>query len=189
LITGSVSFEGLKVTDKGPATITLDKEILKIRAQGDITREYVPKEAMIEVQKKFKQNVLWWGIGLFFVAGIGVILIILYYYVKAEVLVIHSEDGREIVVSGKKDKLYDLHYLIQKRCLKKRNTGSKRRTRQEKKIVKGEKPTRMALTCPQCGSDDITFEAALYTGRKYHCKNCDYVGAFVIEKDVFQDRN
>lgn len=40
------------------------------------------------------------------------------------------------------------------------------------------------LTCPQCGSADLYYEAALITGYKYHCKRCGYIGAFVIEKDL-----
>jgi predicted RNA-binding Zn-ribbon protein involved in translation (DUF1610 family) len=40
------------------------------------------------------------------------------------------------------------------------------------------------LTCPQCGSADLYYETALITGYKYHCKKCNYIGAFVIEKDV-----
>jgi predicted RNA-binding Zn-ribbon protein involved in translation (DUF1610 family) len=41
-----------------------------------------------------------------------------------------------------------------------------------------------ALTCPQCGSADLYYEAALITGYKYHCKKCGYIGAFVIEKTL-----
>ena len=40
------------------------------------------------------------------------------------------------------------------------------------------------LTCPHCGSASLYYEAGLITGYKYHCKDCDYVGAFVIEKEV-----
>lgn len=40
------------------------------------------------------------------------------------------------------------------------------------------------LTCPQCGSADLYYEAGLITGYKYHCKRCQYVGPFVIEKDI-----
>ncbi|HIH00765.1 TPA: hypothetical protein HA259_01550 [Thermoplasmata archaeon] len=40
------------------------------------------------------------------------------------------------------------------------------------------------LTCPQCGSADLYYEAALITGYKYHCKKCGYIGPFVIEKDL-----
>ncbi len=43
---------------------------------------------------------------------------------------------------------------------------------------------RRVLTCPQCGSADLYYEAALITGYKYHCKNCNYIGAFVVEKVV-----
>lgn len=40
---------------------------------------------------------------------------------------------------------------------------------------------RRILTCPQCGSSDLYYEAGMITGKKYHCKRCDYIGAFVIE--------
>lgn len=40
------------------------------------------------------------------------------------------------------------------------------------------------LQCPQCGSSDLYYEAGLITGQKYHCKNCGYIGAFVIEREV-----
>jgi len=40
------------------------------------------------------------------------------------------------------------------------------------------------LQCPQCGSTDIYYEAGLITGQKYHCNKCDYVGSFVIERDM-----
>lgn len=43
---------------------------------------------------------------------------------------------------------------------------------------------RRVLTCPQCGSADLYYEAALITGYKYHCKKCGYIGAFVVEKDL-----
>ena len=46
------------------------------------------------------------------------------------------------------------------------------------------KKMRKVLTCPQCGSADLYYEAALITGYKYHCKNCNYIGAFVVEKEI-----
>ena len=39
------------------------------------------------------------------------------------------------------------------------------------------------LLCPNCGGKELYYEAGLITGYKYHCKDCDYIGAFVIEKD------
>lgn len=45
------------------------------------------------------------------------------------------------------------------------------------------------LTCPQCGSADLYYEAGLITGYKYHCKKCNYIGAFVIEKDFEEEKN
>jgi len=40
------------------------------------------------------------------------------------------------------------------------------------------------LVCPHCGGTGLYYETGLITGYKYHCKDCDYVGAFVIEKDI-----
>jgi hypothetical protein len=30
----------------------------------------------------------------------------------------------------------------------------------------------------------LYYEAGLITGYKYHCKKCQYIGSFVIEKDI-----
>ena len=46
-----------------------------------------------------------------------------------------------------------------------------------------EPPLRI-LECPQCHGTDLYYEAGLITGYKYHCKTCNYVGAFVIERQV-----
>ena len=40
------------------------------------------------------------------------------------------------------------------------------------------------LECPQCHGADLYYEAGLITGYKYHCKTCNYIGAFVIEREV-----
>ena len=37
--------------------------------------------------------------------------------------------------------------------------------------------------CPKCKSSDIIFNAGGQTG-KYECKNCGYVGAFIIEQEI-----
>lgn len=35
--------------------------------------------------------------------------------------------------------------------------------------------------CPVCGNPDIYYEAGGFTGAVYRCKECGYIGAFVIE--------
>ena len=50
-------------------------------------------------------------------------------------------------------------------------------------------PNFIPIPCPQCGSAGLYYEAGLVTGYKYHCKDCDYVGAFVIEKDIPAPKN
>lgn len=44
------------------------------------------------------------------------------------------------------------------------------------------------LTCPHCQGHDLYYENAMITGIKYHCKDCDYVGAFIIEQEVELDQ-
>lgn len=39
----------------------------------------------------------------------------------------------------------------------------------------------MIEVCPVCGSSDVYYEVGGYVGAVYHCKECGYVGAFVIE--------
>jgi predicted RNA-binding Zn-ribbon protein involved in translation (DUF1610 family) len=35
--------------------------------------------------------------------------------------------------------------------------------------------------CPVCGNTDIYYEVGGYAGTVYHCKECGYIGAFVVE--------
>lgn len=39
------------------------------------------------------------------------------------------------------------------------------------------------LHCPMCDSTDLYFEAGMMMGQVYHCKNCQYVGSLVVERD------
>lgn len=45
-------------------------------------------------------------------------------------------------------------------------------------------PGERVLVCPQCHGTDIYYETGLMTGYKYHCKTCDYIGAFIIQADI-----
>jgi hypothetical protein len=45
-------------------------------------------------------------------------------------------------------------------------------------------PGERVLVCPQCHGTDIYYETGLMTGYKYHCKRCDYIGAFIIQQDI-----
>ena len=40
------------------------------------------------------------------------------------------------------------------------------------------------IFCPDCGGTDLYYEAGWITGRKYHCPDCHYIGAFVLERKV-----
>ncbi|MCI4373160.1 MAG: hypothetical protein L3K02_05910 [Thermoplasmata archaeon] len=43
------------------------------------------------------------------------------------------------------------------------------------------------LVCPQCQSGNIVQEAGSITGAVYHCRNCQYIGALVLEIEVDED--
>ena len=46
--------------------------------------------------------------------------------------------------------------------------------------MSSKKPTEV---CPVCGGSDLYYEAGGYTGKVYHCKNCGYIGALIVEAD------
>jgi transposase-like protein len=41
----------------------------------------------------------------------------------------------------------------------------------------------MVLLCPQCGKAALYLETGGVMGSIYRCKNCTYIGSFVIESD------
>jgi hypothetical protein len=41
----------------------------------------------------------------------------------------------------------------------------------------------MPLICPQCGKSGLYLETGGVMGNIYRCKNCTYIGNFVIESD------
>ncbi len=38
-----------------------------------------------------------------------------------------------------------------------------------------------AKRCPECSSSDLYTDLGGYTGQKYHCKACGYMGTVVVE--------
>jgi len=38
------------------------------------------------------------------------------------------------------------------------------------------------IKCPKCGSTDLYYESGMIAGHVYHCKNCGYIGSFVVEE-------
>lgn len=43
-------------------------------------------------------------------------------------------------------------------------------------------PAKKVLVCPVCNSTDIVYYIGGELGYQYRCKNCGYVGAFILEK-------
>lgn len=42
----------------------------------------------------------------------------------------------------------------------------------------------IARTCPHCEGNDLYIEGGMYGGAIYHCKDCDYIGPFIIEREI-----
>ncbi len=47
----------------------------------------------------------------------------------------------------------------------------------------GKNPEKTVEVCPICGSSDLYYEMGGYTGKIYHCKNCNYKGPLIVEAD------
>ena len=50
-------------------------------------------------------------------------------------------------------------------------------------IEEGKKsPSKKILMCPECKSTHVMYYLGAHIGYMYQCKDCGYVGSFVIEK-------
>ncbi len=50
----------------------------------------------------------------------------------------------------------------------------------------GKRSRRRMLTCPECGSTRLVYEAGYMIGQVYFCQDCQYRGSFVIEFDPME---
>jgi predicted RNA-binding Zn-ribbon protein involved in translation (DUF1610 family) len=113
--------------------------------------------------------------------------------------------SKEYVLTGDRRTLQDLHYAVSKLTIAamKRDEreriegragsyqGSEVLDRKEHESLQkdmkrfiGKRKTVTTTICPDCGSSEMYYEAGLITGYVYHCKKCDYVGSFVLEKEL-----
>ncbi|MFW3145202.1 MAG: hypothetical protein ACMUIE_00135 [Thermoplasmatota archaeon] len=131
---------------------------------------------------------------------------------RDEPAMIINDENRDIVLFGPEEDLGKLYFELSK------ITVSSMRRAETEEIEKGHKPGltrgrdligreeaeeigaqlenmpggsgRMIVhQCPECGGTELYYESGFITGYVYHCKRCDYIGSFVIEKEVdFKDR-
>lgn len=43
-------------------------------------------------------------------------------------------------------------------------------------------PAKQVLMCPVCHSTDVIYYVGTEAGYQYRCKDCGYIGAFILEK-------
>jgi hypothetical protein len=148
-------------------------------------------------------------IGGFCIIITFVILFFVYSRVaKDEACLLVDTDEREYVLFGDNDELSKAYIEISKITIPKMK-GAEERKKERPGITRGEdlvdaaeasvigkelkkRPGgsgRMIVRqCPECLGTELYYESGFMTGYKYHCKNCDYVGSFVIEKQVNFDQ-
>lgn len=151
------------------------------------------------------------GIAIISVSISGGISAILYFALSRveQVLMIDTKDG-SFELKGSNDDLRTLYYEISKVTIKKMKEKEKETTdtrgigvtrgnelfnKKDLTAVKNDLKRKGIISkkvitqlCPECGNDELYFEGGLMAGHVYHCKRCDYVGSFVIEKEIdFRD--
>lgn len=147
------------------------------------------------------------------IAITGGTMALFYFTMVKEVLtlVVETKEG-EILLTGDEGMLRELHYEMAKHLLpelRERDLSSDRekgggigvtrgssmvkgregrtiRNRLERRV--GKSGRMIVHECPQCGNTELYYEGGLISGYVYHCKKCDYVGSFVIEREIdFRD--
>ncbi len=56
------------------------------------------------------------------------------------------------------------------------------------RVVRRKDRPRRILRCPACGSVRVELAAGQILGQLYHCRDCEYVGALILEVDVPDDK-
>ena len=129
-------------------------------------------------------------------SAIGFFLVIIYFVLKEKILILKTNKNSLEIVGELKELSrlrFDIHSLAKGRLLGKGDENEGEELPGDGRFVqnvtkcprsRGDGGGRKVLTCPQCGSGRLYYEAGLMTGYKYHCKSCDYIGTFVIEKEI-----
>ncbi len=124
---------------------------------------------------------------------------------KYPVLVVDHDNG-ELVISGPEEELSGLHYRLAKVLIRSMPSDRENQDNNEpagvfkgKEIfgkegasqIRKEQDDRLigrkriiVQECPDCGSNELYYEGGFISGHVYHCKKCDYIGSFVIEREV-----
>ena len=124
---------------------------------------------------------------------------------RYSVLVVDHDEG-ELVISGDEEELSGLHYRLAKVLIRSMPSdrglkddrepagmfkGKEIFGREEASQIRKEQDDRLigrkriiVQECPDCGSNELYYEGGFISGHVYHCKKCDYIGSFVIEREV-----
>lgn len=114
----------------------------------------------------------------------------------------------DLVLFGEEKDLSEINYQITKVIITKMREKEKRdlekvgsapeefkvsserleKMKEHMKDLPGSPDKIMIQQCPECGSNELYYESGFLTGYVYHCKECDYIGSFIIEKELdFKD--
>ncbi len=141
-------------------------------------------------------------------AGMGLGAIVFMALSRMEQVLVVERNGEDLEFRGPADDLRKLYYAISKVTIKKMKEKERESERasykgagitkgdsylekDDLKNVRGDLKRSVVLgnrmvtqICPECGNDELYYEGGFITGHVYHCKRCDYVGSFVLEKEL-----
>ncbi|MEA3559956.1 MAG: hypothetical protein U9R75_11950 [Candidatus Thermoplasmatota archaeon] len=149
-----------------------------------------------------------WDMFIGAIVGLVTLMVVIFVFfdlTREETALIIRTDEKELVLFGKEKDLSALNYEISKKTISrmreeeksdedsvqkefKIDPEEKKRMREEMKNLPGRPNRIMIQQCPECGSNELYYESGFLTGYVYHCKDCDYIGSFIIEKELdFED--
>jgi predicted RNA-binding Zn-ribbon protein involved in translation (DUF1610 family) len=141
-------------------------------------------------------------------AGVALGVIVFLALSRMEQVLLIEFPEKQLEFRGSSDDLRKLYYSVSKvtiRNMKEKerelersslkqagvNKGETFLKKDELNSVKGDLRKSVVLgkrmvtqICPDCGNDELYYEGGLMTGHVYHCKKCDYVGSFVLEREL-----
>ncbi len=141
-------------------------------------------------------------------AGMGLAAVVYLSLSRMEQVLQIEHPSGILEFRGSSDDLRKLYYSVSKLTIKKMKDkeqedeksslkgvgvtkGNSLLNKEELRSVKGDLKRSVVLggrmiaqICPECGNDELYYEGGFMTGHVYHCKRCDYVGSFIMEKEL-----
>ncbi len=160
-----------------------DDEALYIDEEKE-WRERPPLKCVAPTSSLFEE-VIWLGALIPALFVVGVALAALYYLLRHHALVLELDGGE-----GELKLTADPRMLRTIKMLCEAHGDLPPADEIDKKIDAAMEESDRGMgsetinVCPQCGGAELYYEGGFLTGYKYTCKDCSYVGPFIVERDL-----